>query len=352
MSRKARAMADQSVTLRSVAERAQVHPSTVSRALDPARRHLIADAVVARVETVARELGYRRNPIAASLRTRRSKLVGVLVPDIANPVFSPIISGVGEALAADGYSTIVADVGSDARRQMQLIDELMARRVDGLVLATVRRNDPALRHCREAKVPVVLVNRRDESDRVPWVVTDDRRGIGLAVAHLCGLGHRRIGHLAGPRYLSTGALRREGFIAAMRACGLRPAAGDIVEAASYDREAGEAAGNALLDAAPDLTAVVAANDLLALGLLRALEARDLSCPRHISVTGHNDMPLVDMVEPPLTTIRIGPRAMGLEAGALLLALLRDEPGAEARRVLLEPELVIRASTAAPNRPAL
>ena len=162
MSRKARAIADQSVTLRSVAERAQVHPSTVSRALDPARRHLIADAVVARVETVARELGYRRNPIAASLRTRRSKLVGVLVPDIANPVFSPIISGLGEALAAGGYSTIVADVGSNAKRQMQLIDELMARRVDGLVLATVRRNDPALRHCREAKVPVVLVNRRDE----------------------------------------------------------------------------------------------------------------------------------------------------------------------------------------------
>ena len=200
-------------------------------------------------------------------------------------------------------------------------------------------------------MPVVLVNRRDESDRAPWVVSDDRRGIGLAVAHLCGLGHSRIGHLAGPRYLSTGAQRREGFIEAMRARGCPPRAGDVAEAASYDREAGEAAGNALLDAAPDLTAIVAANDLLALGLLRALKGRNLSCPRHISVTGHNDMPLVDMVEPPLTTVRIGPRAMGLEAGALLLALLRDEPGAEARRVLLEPELVVRASTAAPIRRA-
>jgi LacI family transcriptional regulator len=351
MSRKARAIADQSITLRSVAERAQVHPSTVSRALDPARRHLIADAVVARVETVARELGYRRNPIAAGLRTRRSKLVGVLVPDIANPVFSPIISGLGEALATDGYSTIVADVGSDAKRQMQLIDELMARRVDGLVLATVRRNDPALRHCRDAKVPVVLVNRRDDGDRVPWVVSDDRRGIGLAVSHLCDLGHRRIGHLAGPRHLSTGARRREGFVEAIRARGLSPAVGDIAEAASYDREAGEATGNALLDAAPDLTAIVAANDLLALGLLRALKARGLSCPAHVSVTGHNDMPLVDMVEPPLTTVRIGPRAMGLEAGALLLALLRDEPGAEERRMLMQPELIVRASTAAPIRRA-
>ena len=349
MSRKPRAMADQSVTLSSVAKRAQVHPSTVSRALDPARRHLIADAVVARVEMVARELGYRRNPIAASLRTRRSKLVGVLVPDIANPVFSPIISGVGEALAADGYSTIVADAGSDPKRQKQLIDELMARRVDGLVLATVRRNDPALRHCREAKVPVVLVNRRDDGDRVPWVVSDDQRGIGLAVSHLCSIGHLRIGHLAGPRHLSTGAQRREGFIEAMRANGLPP--GYIAEAASYDRQAGEAAGTALLDAAPDLTAIVAANDLLALGLLRTLKARSLSCPAHVSVTGHNDMPLVDMVEPPLTTVRIGQRAMGLEAARLLLALLRGEPGAEERRVLMQPELIVRASTAAPPRRA-
>jgi len=349
MSRKARPMADQSITLHCVAERARVHASTVSRALDPARRHLIADAVVTRVETAARELGYRRNPIAASLRTRRSKLVGVLVPDIANPVFSPIISGLGEVLASSGYSTIVADVGSDARRQKQLVDELMARRVDGLVLATVRRHDPTLRHCRDAKVPVVLVNRRDDQNCVPWVISDDQRGIGLAVSHLCSIGHLRIGHLAGPRHLSTGAQRRQGFIEAMRAHGLQPAASDIAEAASYDRQAGEAAGNVLLDAAPDLTAIVAANDLLALGLIRALKARNRTCPAHISVTGHNDMPLVDMVEPPLTTVRIGPRAMGLEAGRLLLALLRGEPGAEDRRVLMEPELVVRASTAAPAR---
>ena len=96
---------------------------------------------------------------------------------------------------------------------------------------------------------------------------------------------------------------------------------------------------------------MAANDLLALGLLWALKAHNLSCPAHVSVTGHNDMPLVDMVEPPLTTVRIGPRAMGLEAGRLLLALLRGEPGAEERRVLMEPELVVRASTAAPTRRA-
>ena len=174
-------MADQSITLRSMAERAQVHPSTVSRALDPARRHLIADAVVARVETVARELGYRRNPIAASLRTRRSKLVGVLVPDIANPVFSPIISGVGEALAADGYSTIVADVGSDAKRQMRLIDELMARRVDGLVLATVRRNDPALRHCQGSQG---AGGSRQPAGRVRIACHGSSRTIGAASGSL------------------------------------------------------------------------------------------------------------------------------------------------------------------------
>ncbi len=334
----------QSVTLRDVAKSAGVHLSTASRALDPTKRHLIADAVVSKIAAIADKLGYRRDPIAASLRTRRSKLVGVIVPDIANPVFSPIIAAITETLGAAGYSTIVADGGQDRKRQSALVGELIARRVDGLVLATVRRDDPILKECLREGLPVVLVNRADDSDRVSSVVTDDRAGMRLAVDHLIALGHREIGHVAGPAHISTGYLRRQGFEDAMTARGLQYRASAIVEATAYEREAGEIAAAQLLKENPKLTAIAAANDLLALGAYRAIAACGLACPRDISVVGHNDMPLADMVEPPLTTIRIGPREMGHDAAKLMIARMQ-EPDAAVKRVVLSPSLVVRASSA-------
>lgn len=339
-----RAAYPQSVTLRDVAKSAGVHLSTASRALDPSKRHLIADAVVSKIAAIADKLGYRRDPVAASLRTRRSKLVGVIVPDIANPVFSPIIAAITETLGASGYSTIVADGGQDRKRQSALVGELLARRVDGLVLATVRRDDPILKECLDEGLPVVLVNRSDDSDRVSSVVTDDRAGMRLAVDHLVELGHRDIGHVAGPAHISTGHLRRQGFEEAMTARGLAVPPSTIVEATAYEREAGEAAASELIKNNPQLTAIAAANDLLALGVYRAIASAGLSCPHDISVVGHNDMPLADMVEPPLTTIRIGPREMGHDAARLMIARIQ-EPDAAVKRVVLSPSLVARASTA-------
>jgi LacI family transcriptional regulator len=339
-----RSTSQQPVTLRDVAKSAGVHLSTASRALDPAKRHLIAGAVVSKITAIADKLGYRRDPIAASLRTRRSKLVGVIVPDIANPVFSPIIAAITETLGASGYSTIVADGGQDRKRQSALVGELMTRRVDGLVLATVRRDDPILKDCLNEGLPVVLVNRADDSDRVSSVVTDDRAGMRLAVEHLIELGHYQIGHVAGPAHISTGHLRRQGFEDALAAHDLKFPQTAIVEAFAYEREAGEIAAAQLLKDNPELTAIAAANDLLALGAYRALAALGLSCPRDISVVGHNDMPLADMVEPPLTTIRIGPREMGHDAARLMIARIQ-EPEAAVKRIVLSPSLVIRASTA-------
>jgi LacI family transcriptional regulator len=335
------------VNLRSLADEVGVHPSTISRALDPTKRHLVARDVADRIASAAGRLGYRPNPVAASLRKRRSTLVGVLVPDITNPVFSPIISGIAEVLGAEGYSTIIADAGSDVERQMALVEELVARRVDGLVLATVRRSDPVLEHCLAEGVPVVLVNRADDADRVSCVVSDDVAGMRLAVRHLAELGHKHIGHVAGPATLSTGHLRRVGFETAMAALKLEVPEGAIVEARAYEREEGERATTQLLQNCPDLTSIAVANDLLALGAYKAVAAKRLRCPRDISIVGYNDMPLVDMVEPPLTTIRIGPREMGRDAARLLLASLTGSPG-PVRRIVLGPTLVRRGSTSAPR----
>jgi LacI family transcriptional regulator len=338
-------------TAQDIARKVGVHPSTVSRALNPATRHRLSEEVAARVLAAAEELGYVRNDLAASLRTRRSETIGVVLPDITNPVFPPILEGIDSVLAAERYVAMVANAGADGDHQRLVVERLLARQVDGLILATVARRDPIIDLCLKAGAPVVVVNRSeaDADHRVSSVVSDDARGMRLAVDHLFDLGHRQIGHIAGPQNLSTGKGRLEGFVAAMRTHELPSAPTDTVVAAAYSREAGRDAASRLLDQRPDLTAVVAANDLLAIGLYDVLSDRGLSCPRDISVVGHNDMPFVDLISPPLTTVRIRHREMGEQAAQILLRKVRGvaEGGVD---VVLKPDLVIRASTARPRQP--
>jgi LacI family transcriptional regulator len=330
-------------TIKDVAREVGVHPSTVSRALDPARRGRIGEPVVQRILEAAERLGYRPDTVAASLRSGRSNMVGIIVPDIANPVFSPIISGLESVLSARGYALIVADPQPRRSGDDDIIQRLVARRVDGLVLANVALRDDAVERCVNWQVPVVLVNRAEAEARVPSVVSDDVAGMGLAVAHLLELGHRHILHLAGPQSLSTGSLRRRGFIDAMSAAGLAPNDEDIEEADAFTRDAGHAAARRLLARRPQASAIVAANDLLALGVYEALREMGRRCPQDLSVIGHNDMPLVDLVDPPLSTVRISHREMGEQTGELLLDLI-EGVRTDAPRVVTAPLLVIRRST--------
>jgi len=339
-------------TLQHVADAAGVHRSTASRALDPATSRLISPGVVARVTDVALRLGYRRDLLAAGLRNSRSRLVGVLVPDMANPVFAPILGGVEAALALAGYATLVAHARPGDAASMDLIDELVDRRAEGVILATARTQDPLLARCLDLRLPAVLVNRADLDGRLPAATSDDRAGMELAVRHLASLGHRRIAHLAGPGDVSTGRLRAEGFRSAMAALGL--ASDPVVAASAYTRDAGRAAAAVALTQHPDLTAIAAANDLLALGAYQALAERGLHCPRDVSVTGYNDMPLVDMVQPPLTTVRIPHDQIGREGARLLLERMALRgTGAEpmATQTMLAPALVVRASTGRPRAAA-
>jgi LacI family transcriptional regulator len=335
------------LTVLDVARRAGVHPSTVSRALNPATRHRLSAEVARRVQAVADELGFVPNGLATSLRTRRSGTIGVVLPDITNPVFPPILQGLEAVLAEARYVAMVANADLEANRQRLVIERLLARQVDGLVLATVAQQDEAVDICLKARLPLVVVMRSEAARRVSAVVNDDERGMRLAVDHLAELGHTRIGHLAGPQHLSTGRDRMMGFVLAMQARGLEPRAEQIVEARAFSRDGGRDAALQLLSRTPRPTAVVAANDLLALGLYDALASQGLACPSDLSVVGHNDMPFVDMVSPPLTTIRIQHREMGVLAGRLLLQLIKGEAEGGVDMVL-GPDLVVRGSTARPE----
>jgi LacI family transcriptional regulator len=332
-------------TIADVAAAAGVHASTVSRALNPATRGMVTEAVAARVAEAADKLGWRPSALAAGLRTRRSRTIGILVPDLVNPVFPPIVRAAEARLAEAGYATLVANTDNDPAREALLVERMAAHLVDGLMLASTAKGSQALDLCARAGIPTVLINRRLPGSHLSAVVNDDRRGMALAVRHLIALGHTRIAHLAGPAGVSTAGDRRAGFRAALRAAGLDPDAAPTVTAEAYTIEAGRRATEALLQG-PRFTALAAANDMLCLGAYDALAAAGLRVPEDVSVTGFNDMPFVDRVAPPLTTVRIQHAEMGRRGAELLLGELAEP--ADRQDIVLEPELVVRGSTAAPG----
>jgi LacI family transcriptional regulator, galactose operon repressor len=225
------------------------------------------------------------------------------------------------------------------------VETMRARQVDGFISATARLDRELLAEVASAVTPLVLVNRSLEDGSVPSVTVNDRRGIRLAVEHVAGLGHTRIGHVGGPQDLSTGHRRHLGFLEAMRDAGLPE--GHVRLGRGFVEDEGARVCAELLDAASDLTAIVAANDRLAIGCYDALEARGLRCPEDISVVGFNDMPFIDRLRPPLTSVRVPQREIGTVAADLLLQRLADD-ARTADEILLEPGLIVRGSTASPR----
>jgi LacI family transcriptional regulator len=338
------------ITINHLAEHLGVHKSTISRAMDPARRHLISSDLLLRVETAAKRFGYRPNHAAATLATGKSKTIGVLLPDITNPVFPPILRGIEDALQAEGYFALLANTAGGIDAAKAAVERMLAQRVEGFLVASASREDPWLEQLRKSGAFVVLVNRSSQRGKLPAVLSDDAMGMRLAVDHLAALGHKKIAHLAGPSSLSTGFDRRAGFEHAMQSYRLRPT--DIYECQAYSVEAGRKAIDSLLPRS--FTAIVASNDLIALGALQRLKELGVSVPREVSLLGHNDMPLLDQVSPPMSSIRIQHYEMGFKAAYLLLDGLRGgvdgthgKQGTAIKRVLLTPELVIRESTAPP-----
>lgn len=331
-------------TIIDVARAAGVHASTVSRALNPATRGMVTEAVAQRVMAAAEQLGWRPSVLAAGLRTRRTRTVGILVPDLVNPVFPPIVRAAETRFAEAGYVALVANTDTDPAREALLIERMAAHLVDGLMLASAAQGSRALDLCARWGIPVVLINRRLPAAGVPAVVNDDVLGMMLAVRHLAALGHRRIAHIAGPPGVSTAMDRRRGFELAAAEAGISTEI--IVTAPAYTEAAGRHAAEEVLRG-PPVTAIAAANDMLCLGVYEALAAAGLQVGRDMSVTGFNDMPFVDRISPPLTTVRIQHAEMGRQAADVLLAELGGEPD-PARDITLAPLLVVRGSSAPPG----
>jgi len=298
-----------------------------------------------RILAAAARLEYRPSVIARGLRLQRTNTLGMLLPDITNPFFPPIIRGAEEAARERGYELVLCNTDDVPERETASLRVLRERQADGLLIATSRMADTTVATLRRERFPFVLVNRGSRVSADLSVEVDNERAAEAVIKHLASLGHRRIAHIAGPLSTTTGAERAAGYREAMKARGLPMEAALLAEAEAYAEVAGYAAATRLLRASP--TAIFAANDLLVLGALRAAREAGLRVPAEISLVGINDIPLIGLIDPPLTSIRVPQREMGAIAAGMLIAVLENEPIAR-HHVLLDTTLVVRGSTAAPG----
>jgi LacI family transcriptional regulator len=327
-------------TLRTVAHRAGVHVSTVSRVLNtPADApQRVASATASRIRAIAAEVGYVPNPHATGLRTQRSHLLGVLVPRLSDLVLATIYEGVEQEAASRGYQAFVANSYDDERERARRTEMFLARRVDGLILGDAPYDARFVDGLADRGVPFVLVNRRAADH--PSVTCDDRTGGRLAAEHLLALGHTRPAVLAGQPYASTGIDRTEGFAERYAEAGL-PVEAERVVHCGFDVEGGRQGMERLLAAGGPPRAVFVVNDFAALGAYGALRAAGLLPGRDVAVVGFNDVPLAAVLPIPLTSVRSPMLRMGQRGVQLLLDLLA---GQRVESELLEPELVAREST--------
>ncbi|MGH9088411.1 MAG: LacI family DNA-binding transcriptional regulator [Acidimicrobiales bacterium] len=328
-----------------MATRAGVHPATASRALNPAQQGRITEKTAHRVRSASAELGYLPDPTARSLRTRRSGLVGVVIPDLTNPVLAPIVRGVEESLWASGFACVLADTDNDRAREEAVIAELRARRCEGLIVATATWRSEAVRRLAEEGPATVLVTRDLDRGTLPFVAADDAAGVAASARHLRSLGHRLIAHLTGPSNLSTTRRRVQALTEVAADPAAPPLEVLVRHGPRFTVDVGRQLGARLLQERRDVTAILAGNDMIALGCLDALEEAGLHCPDDVSVVGHNDMPNVGRLRPPLTTVAIPQRVLGARAAEVLLRRLAGEHTIE--RHLLAVELIVRGSTAPP-----
>lgn len=329
--------------LSDIAQQAEVSEATVSRVLND-RPGVSAETRQA-VLTALDVLGYER---PARLRKRSAGLVGLVVPELDNPIFPAFAQVIESNLAKSGFTPVLCTQTPGGVTEDEYVEMLLDRQVSGIVFVSGLHADTAADHDRYRKLlarplPIVLVNGYVAGVDAPFVSCDDSEAGELAVSHLVALGHRRIGLISGPRRFMPVQRKLAGYRAAMkRLVGVSgDEVDDLISLSLFGVEGGQAAAARLLD--QGVTGIVCGSDLMALGAIRAVRQRGLSVPGDVSVVGYDDSPLIAFTDPPLTTVR---KPIGAMASAAVQTLLEEINGATASRVELiyQPELVVRGST--------
>jgi LacI family transcriptional regulator len=329
-------------TLADVAREAGVSLMTVSRVVN--NKDGVGPEQRQRIEAIIERLGYRPSGVARSLVTQRTGSIGLILPDVSNPFFPDIIRGVEEVAYEQGYSLLVCDTNEDPERELELLQVLAEKWVDGVILCSSRLRGDDLINALAPHPVAVLVNRQPPPgvQLAGSVCIDDALGGNALLTHLLGQGHRAIGILAGPANSFSGQKRLEGARQAAEAAGLSwDTFQQVFCAPSVD--GGRAAARELLTAQPSLTTLLCYNDLVAVGALQAAANLGRRVPQDLSITGYDDIYLAALVTPALTTCRVQRAEMGRRAAQLLFDALSNS-SAQPQDTLLPPELIVRAST--------
>ncbi|MDJ0356817.1 substrate-binding domain-containing protein [Paenarthrobacter sp. PH39-S1] len=337
-------MGARAVTLKDLAASLGVHPSTVSRILhsdSDVAKGAASAATAQRVRDLAEKLGYSPDPQATSLRTRRTRMVGVIVPRLSDLVLAVMYEGIDEAAAGISYSTFVMNSRDDPERQRQKIETMLARRVDGLIIGDAHLDDNLLAELTTRGVPFVLVSRRVPG--YPSATCDDIVGGQLVAEHLWAKGHRDVAIIAGESYASTAVDRTSGFVTRWKELG-----GTIPDSAvvwsRFDTAGGREAAEAILQNRGLLpTAVFAVNDFAAIGAMGALRSHGLQVGRDVAVVGFNDTSLAAELPVPLSSVHSPMLDIGKTAVNMLQRILKGESVTSTR---LAPSLFVRESSAA------
>lgn len=333
------------VTLSDVARQAGVSLMTVSRVVN--NKEGVGQETRQQIQEIIQQLGYRPSSIARSLATRRTGTLGLIVPDVSNPYFSDITHGVEQVALNEGYSVLLCDTDEDPHRELDALQLLEEKRVDGVVLCCPRLNLPDIRTAIAHHPAAVLINRpldnlQELTVRLGAVASDDEAGGELATQHLLSRGHKIVGFLAGPVSSSGGQRRGQGYRKVLAAAGIafNPA---LTPHCSPTVEGGWEAARQLLQTHPEITALFCFNDLVAIGALQACAELKRAVPEELAIVGYDDIPMASLVTPALTTCRVPREDLGKLATRLLINRIQDCCDEECQDLVLKPELVIRAS---------
>jgi LacI family transcriptional regulator len=329
--------------VRDVAALAGVSVGTVSNVLNQSKR--VSPDTAKRVLDAIEKLGFIRNDAARQLRVGQSRTVGLMVLDVSNPFFTDVARGVEDTLAQFGRSLILGNSGENAERELGYLDLFEEQRVSGLLITPIGNVLPRLERLRERGSPVVLVDRHENAHTFSSVSVDDHRGGQLAAAHLLDLGRECLAFVGGPRRILQVEQRSSGAQDVIVERGARPL--HVLELDSMRADAGRRGAEQLLalPAAERPDAVFAANDLIALGVLRELTRAGVRVPDDIAIIGYDDIYFAANAAIPISSVRQPAWEMGRTATELLMAEIEEPTKRDYRHVVFQPELIVRESTA-------
>jgi LacI family transcriptional regulator len=332
-------------TITDVARKAGVSTSTVSHVINETR--YVSDEVKQRVRTAMKDLNYQPNVIARSLRTRETQTVGVVVSDITNPFFTSIVRAIEDEVLKQGYNIILCDTDEKPEREQVYLRLLMGRRVDGLIVAPSSGNADLLQLAIESGYPTVLLDRSIPGLDADVVLSDNEGGAFDAVSYLIGIGHRRIGIIAGRLEVSTGADRMAGYVRAIKAHGI-PVDESLIEVAQFKREIAYEKTREMLARSEPPTALFVCNNAMTAGAMAAIKAAGKKVPKDISVVGFDDSEWAALMDPPLTVVAQPIVELGTRAAQLLMRRISGGRVKTPRAIVLKPELIVRGSCASPR----